>query len=90
MKLKLDLHAIYSNSRAIDSALHDIMTEAINKHAEYIEIIPGKGSGQLKKTILRFLEKNYKSRYSRIEKDDKNFGRIFVHFNWHKLSNNRW
>ncbi len=88
MKLKLDLHDIYSNSRAIDAALHGVMSEAIDKRAEYVEIIPGKGSGQLKKTVLRFLEKNYKPRYSRIEKDDKNFGRIFVHFNWNKLSQN--
>jgi DNA-nicking Smr family endonuclease len=85
MHLKLDLHAIYSNSRAIDVALQDIMSEAMDKHAEYVEIIPGKGSGQLKKSVLRFLEKTYKGRYSRIEKDDKNFGRIFVHFNWNKL-----
>lgn len=85
MRLKLDLHAIYSNTSAIDQALHGIMEEAIDKRAESVEIIPGKGSGQLKKSVLRFLEKNYKGRYSRIEKDDKNFGRIFVHFNWNKL-----
>jgi dsDNA-specific endonuclease/ATPase MutS2 len=85
MRLKLDLHSIYSNDRAIDQALHDIMEEAWGKRAEAVEIIPGKGSGQLKKSVLRFLEKNYKGRYSRIEKDDKNFGRLFVHFNWHKL-----
>ncbi|MEI6437492.1 MAG: Smr/MutS family protein [Candidatus Omnitrophota bacterium] len=85
MKLKLDLHDIFSNTNAIDAALRGVMDEAIEKHAEYVEIIPGKGSGQLKKTVLRFLEKGYKGRYSRIEKDDKNFGRIFVHFNWNKL-----
>jgi dsDNA-specific endonuclease/ATPase MutS2 len=85
MKLKLDLHSIYSDSRGIDDALHSVMEEAIEKRAEQVEIIPGKGSGQLKKSVLRFLEKNYKGRYSRIEKDDKNFGRIFVHFNWNKL-----
>jgi len=86
MRLKLDLHNVFSNGRAIDSALHDVMSEAIEKRAESVEIIPGKGSGQLKKAVLRFLEKNYKGRFSRIEKDDKNFGRIFIHFNWNKLS----
>jgi DNA-nicking Smr family endonuclease len=85
MRLKLDLHDIFSNGTAIDGALHGIMQEAIQKRAESVEIIPGKGSGQLKKAVLRFLEKNYKGRFSRIEKDDKNFGRIFVHFNWNKL-----
>lgn len=85
MRLKLDLHSIFSNDRAIDASLYAIMDEAVEKRAESVEIIPGKGSGQLKKSVLRFLEKNYKGRYSRIEKDDKNFGRIFVHFNWNKL-----
>jgi len=82
MRLKLDLHSIFSNGNALDAALHDIMNEAIEKRAESVEIIPGKGSGQLKKSVLRFLEKNYKGRFHRIEKDDKNFGRIFVHFRW--------
>ena len=46
-----------------------------------IEIIPGKGSGQLKKRVLRFLEeKRIKQLYHRVEKDGKNFGRLFVHF----------
>lgn len=82
MKLKLDLHDIFSNGRAIETSLREVMEEAQEKRAEFVEIIPGKGSGQLKKTVLRFLEKNYKGRYQRIEKDDKNFGRIFVHFRW--------
>ena len=86
MRLKLDLHDVFYNGRAIEGELRDVLDEAIEKHAESVEIIPGKGSGQLKKSVLRFLEKNYKGRYSRIEKDDRNFGRIFVHFNWNKLS----
>ncbi|NTU63001.1 MAG: Smr/MutS family protein, partial [Chloroflexi bacterium] len=45
------------------------------------EIIPGKGSGQLKKKVLRFLNQPHiRPLYHRIEKDDKNFGRIFIHF----------
>ncbi|MGH9060350.1 MAG: Smr/MutS family protein, partial [Acidimicrobiales bacterium] len=47
------------------------------------EIIPGKGSGQLKKHVLRFLErKDVKALYHRVEKDKDNFGRVFVHFRW--------
>jgi hypothetical protein len=46
-----------------------------------VEIIPGKGSGQLKKHVLRFLDQpEIKVLYHRIEKDSHNFGRIFVHF----------
>lgn len=81
MKLVLDLHDIYNKGRDIERALNDIMAEAIAKKAPMIEIIPGKGSGALKKTVLRFLEqKEIKALYHRVEKDSKNFGRLFVHF----------
>ncbi len=82
MKLKIDLHNIYSSGRELENALKTVMTEAQQKKAKCVEIIPGKGSGQLKKYVLRFLEKEYKGVYHRIEKDDKNWGRIFVWFRW--------
>ena len=82
MKLKLDLHDIYSSGKQLEGALTAIMQDAQKKKAKCVEIIPGKGSGQLKKYVLRFLEKEYKGVYHRIEKDDKNWGRIFVWFRW--------
>jgi Smr domain len=83
VKLKLDLHDIYNRGRDIDQALRDIMDEAVRKKAPLVEIIPGKGSGQLKKHVLRFLQqKEIKALYHRVEKDSKNFGRVFVHFRW--------
>ncbi|NUR74219.1 MAG: Smr/MutS family protein [Hamadaea sp.] len=81
MKLVLDLHDIYNKGGEIDRALNGIVREAIAKKAALVEIIPGKGSGQLKKKVLRFLDqKEIKALYHRVEKDSKNFGRIFVHF----------
>jgi dsDNA-specific endonuclease/ATPase MutS2 len=83
MKLKLDLHDIYNRGQDIDRALRDIIDEAVRKKAPLVEIIPGKGSGQLKKRVLRFLEqKEIKALYHRVEKDSKNFGRLFVHFRY--------
>ncbi|MBI4707301.1 MAG: Smr/MutS family protein [Candidatus Omnitrophica bacterium] len=80
-KIKLDLHNIYSDGRAIEAELQRVIDEAVRKKITLVEIIPGKGSGQLKKSVLRFLEQSHiKKLYHRIEKDDKNFGRIFVHF----------
>ena len=80
-KLKLDLHDIYNKSKTIDEELNRIMNEAVAKKISLIEIIPGKGSGQLKKKVIRFLEqKHIKKMYHRLEKDSKNFGRLFVHF----------
>ncbi|MDA1353828.1 MAG: Smr/MutS family protein [bacterium] len=72
-KLVLDLHDIFNKGRKID--------EAIEKKIKLVEIIPGKGSGQLKKKVLRFLDQSHiRKKYHRIDKDSKNFGRLFVHF----------
>jgi DNA-nicking Smr family endonuclease len=80
-KLKLDLHDIYNRGGEIDAELNRIVREAIDRKIELVEIIPGKGSGQLKKKVLRFLNQPHiRQLYHRLEKDDKNFGRIFIHF----------
>ncbi len=82
-KLKLDLHDIYNDSRALDRALSGIIEEAMAKKITEVEIIPGKGSGQLKKKVLRFLQQpEIKKLYARIEKDSHNFGRLFVYFKY--------
>ena len=81
MKLKLDLHDIYNHGGEIDRALRAVIDEAVAKKVKTVEIIPGKGSGQLKKQVLRFLDqKEIKALYHRVEKDSDNFGRVFVHF----------
>jgi dsDNA-specific endonuclease/ATPase MutS2 len=81
MKLKLDLHDIYNRGYDIDRALREVIDEAIAKKATLVEIIPGKGSGALKKRVLRFLDqKEIKALYHRVEKDSQNWGRLFVHF----------
>jgi dsDNA-specific endonuclease/ATPase MutS2 len=85
VKLKLDLHDLYNRGDEIDRALRAVIDEAVLKKATLVEIIPGKGSGQLKKRVLRFLDqKEVKVLYDRVEKDSDNFGRVFVHFRWRK------
>jgi len=80
-KIKLDLHDIFNKGNAIEEELNRVINEAVDKRISLVEIIPGKGSGQLKKRVLRFLNQpEIKRSYHRVEKDDKNFGRIFVHF----------
>ena len=80
-KIKLDLHDIFNDSFAIDSELERVIDEALQKRIALVEIIPGKGSGQLKKHVIHFLQQPHIKRlYHRLKKDDKNFGRIFVHF----------
>jgi dsDNA-specific endonuclease/ATPase MutS2 len=83
VKLKLDRHDIYNRGDEIERALRAIIDEAVAKRAPLVEIIPGKGSGQLKKRVLRFLDRReIKVLYHRVEKDSDNFGRVFVHFRW--------
>ncbi|MGC6367339.1 MAG: Smr/MutS family protein [Candidatus Marinamargulisbacteria bacterium] len=80
-KLVLDLHDIYNKGHLIDKELNRIIDEAIEKKIKTVEIIPGKGSGQLKKKVLRFLnQKHIRKKYHRLDKDSKNFGRLFVYF----------
>jgi len=80
-KYKLDLHDIFNKGQKIDEALNEAIEECVDRRIPLLEIIPGKGSGQLKKKVIRFLEqKHIKSQYHRIDKDSKNFGRLFVRF----------
>jgi DNA-nicking Smr family endonuclease len=86
-KITLDLHDVFNKGKTIDSELNRVIREAVEKGIALVEIIPGKGSGQLKKHVLRFLEqKQIRQQYHRLEKDSKNWGRLFVHFkkkeNW--------
>jgi DNA-nicking Smr family endonuclease len=60
---------------------NNIFKEAIEKRIREVEIIPGKGSGQLRKKVERYLQQPHiKPLYHRIENDSKNFGRLFVYF----------
>lgn len=84
-RIKVDPHNIYNNSKAIDKALQEAFNDAIDKKIREVEIIPGKGSGQLRKKVERFLQQPHiKPLYHRIENDSKNFGRLFVYFRFKK------
>lgn len=83
MKLTLDLHPLYNRGAAIDQALQAVIDEAVAKRIKLVEIIPGKGSGALRKHVLRFLQrKDIKALYHRVEKDSDNVGKVYVHFRW--------
>lgn len=80
-KLKIDLHEIFNHGPAIDRELERVIQEAVQKKIRQVEIIPGKGSGQLKKRVLKFLERpDIKRLYHRVDKDSRNSGRLFVYF----------
>ena len=77
----VDLHPVFRNSRDIDIVLRQKLFEALRVGADTLEIIPGKGSGQLKNRVLAFLgQKHIRKLYARIELDPTNAGRVLVHF----------
>jgi DNA-nicking Smr family endonuclease len=45
--LHLDLHDVAKDGRAITEALDGLLVEAAHKRVKKVEIIPGKGCGQL-------------------------------------------
>ncbi len=51
MKLKLDLYDTYNKGDRIEDTLNGIIREAVEKKSPIIKIIPGRGSGQLKKKV---------------------------------------
>ncbi len=80
-KLKLDLHDCFNNSKEIDKHLDYYFEEAIRVKASSLEIVHGKGSGQLKKRVQRFLQNpGNKLKIKRIVHDKDNHGRMFVYF----------
>jgi len=79
--LHLDLHPIAKRGKSIDGALSELFAEAEYKRVKMAEIIPGKGSGQLMIRVKKWLQSTaVRGRYKRIEVDDRNHGRLFVHF----------
>lgn len=80
-KHKLDLHDIFNKGKEIDQALDEAMEFCVDRRIPLLEIIPGKGSGQLRKKVIRYLQQPaVKKLYHRIDKDSGNFGRLFVRF----------
>ena len=80
-EIKVDLHDVFNRGQQIERALEDAFAEARRIKAKTVQIIPGKGSGQLRSTVRRFLQRpDIKPLVHRVENDEKNWGRLFVHF----------
>lgn len=79
--LTLDLHPIFRNNRDIELALRETVFRAAATGVDVVEIIPGKGTGKLKRRVLAFLaQKHIRKLYVRVETDASNEGRVLVHF----------
>ena len=82
-EIKIDLHDCFNRSDEIDRTLRDAFAQAKKTRAKTLQIVHGKGSGQLKKRVQRFLQQPEVKAVTRgIDHDSKNWGRLFVHFRW--------
>lgn len=82
-RIKLNLHHIYKDSRAIDDALQQAFNDAINRKIKEVEILSGKNSGQLLNKVERFLKQPHiKKYYQRINNDGKKLGKLVVYFKY--------
>jgi hypothetical protein len=80
MKLKLNLFPIVPD---MEARLAQVLEEALSGRASIVEIAYGTAADSTKKRILNFLNKKENRRlYSRLEKTDKGWGRIYLHFKW--------
>ncbi len=78
MKLKLNL---YPAAADMEDKIQAIIQEALDKKAELVEIAYGEAVDSVKKRILNILNKKEIRRlYHRLEKTDKGWGRVYLHF----------
>jgi dsDNA-specific endonuclease/ATPase MutS2 len=79
--MSVDLHPVFRNNRDIELALREALFRAARTGEDALEIIPGKGTGQLRKRVLAFLaQKHIRKLYDRVETDPANPGRVVVRF----------
>jgi DNA-nicking Smr family endonuclease len=78
MILKLNLYPVSIDmERQITEAIH----EALEKRIKTVEISYGEASDSVKKRMLNFLnQKEMRRLYTRLEKTEKGWGRIYLHF----------
>lgn len=78
-KIVIDLHPIFNDSDAIERALLAGIAEGA-RYSKIVEIIPGKGSGQLMQKVKRILrDPRIQPLFKRMKVDPNNHGRIFLY-----------
>ncbi len=82
-EIKIDLHDVFNDSGKIDRALSEAFERAERTRARCLQIVHGKGSGQLKKRVQRFVQEPRVRAVTRsVDNDSRNWGRLFIHFRW--------
>ncbi|MFH0913394.1 MAG: DNA mismatch repair protein MutS [Candidatus Omnitrophota bacterium] len=80
MRLKLNVYPVIPD---MEEKIAKILQKAVDNRARILEITYGKAGDGVKKRILDFLNnKDIRKLYSRLEKTDKGWGRVYLHFRW--------
>jgi len=80
MKLKLNVYPVIPD---MEEKIAQVIQEAVDKRARMVEITYGEAGDSVKKRILNFLNnKEIRRQYCRLEKTEKGWGRIYLHFRW--------
>jgi len=80
MRLKLNVYPVIPD---MEEKIAKILQKAVDSRARILEITYGKAGDGVKKRILDFLNnKDIRKLYARLEKTDKGWGRIYLHFRW--------
>ena len=67
----------------MEEKITNILQEAKDKRAKIVEIAYGEAADSVKKRLLNFLnKKEIRQLYSRLEKTDQGWGRIYLYFRW--------
>ena len=70
-----------------DEQIKAIFEEAQRLRVRCLQIVHGKGTGRLKRSVDRFLKQpEVKAVTRNIDHDSKNWGRLFVYFRWPERS----
>ncbi|GAA1027329.1 MULTISPECIES: Smr/MutS family protein [Amycolatopsis] len=78
--LMVDLHGMFRSDREIAKTVRSALFRAAGQKLESVELIPGKGSGTLRRRVLAILEQPHLVKYyRRVETDPGNEGRILVY-----------
>jgi hypothetical protein len=80
MKLKLNVYPVIPD---MESKIAEIIQKAVDNRAKIVEIAYGEAADSVKRRILNFLnKKEIRKLYSRLEKTEKGWGRVYLHFRW--------
>ncbi|HNX82076.1 MAG TPA: hypothetical protein PKL77_08035 [Candidatus Omnitrophota bacterium] len=80
MKLKLNVYPVIPD---MEERIGEILQKAVDNKAKIVEIAYGEAAESVKKRILNYLnKKEVRCLYTRLEKTEKGWGRVYLHFRW--------